>query len=44
LGWVWQPDADNNGGLVRFKFKITCTKRPLLSAAGCHTRPDHSAE
>jgi hypothetical protein len=30
-----QPAADYNGCLACFK---------LLSAAGCHTRPDHSAK
>jgi hypothetical protein len=24
--------------------KKKCAERPLLSAAGCHTRPDHSRE
>jgi len=25
-------------------YKKKCAKRPLLSAVGCRTRPDHSAE
>ncbi len=38
-----QPAAKYNDRLVRFKVK-KCAKRQLLSAAGCYTRPDHSAE
>jgi hypothetical protein len=32
LGRVWQPGADYDGCLAVFKFKIKCTKCPLLSA------------
>jgi hypothetical protein len=41
LGPVWQPAAYYNGCLVLFKFFKKCAKRPILSAAGCHTRSDH---
>jgi hypothetical protein len=44
LGQVWQPAADYNDFLAPFKFLKRCAKRPLLSAAGGHTLPDHSAE
>jgi hypothetical protein len=37
LGWEWQPAADNNGCLARFKFLKKHAKWLLLSAAGCHT-------
>ncbi len=38
LGRVWQPDADYNSCLALFKLKKKiCAKRPVLSAAGCHT-------
>ncbi len=37
LAGVWEPATDYNGCLAQFK-------RPLLSAAGCHTQQDHSAE
>ncbi len=44
LDRVWQPAANYNGCLACFKFKKKRSKRSLLSAAGCLTRPDHSAE
>ncbi len=43
-GLVLQPAAVNNSCLARFKILKKYTKRPLLSAEGCQTRPDHSAE
>jgi hypothetical protein len=44
LGWVWQPTADNSGSLASFNYKNKkYNKRPLPSAAGCHTRPDQTA-
>jgi hypothetical protein len=41
---VSQPPADSNGHLACLSFDKTCTIRPLLSAEGCHTLPDPSAE
>ncbi len=44
LGRLLQHAAYYNGCLARFKFKKKCTKRPFLSATGCHTQPNHSAK
>jgi hypothetical protein len=41
---VWRPPADYNGCLAHFKVLKKHSEQPLLSAAGCHARPDHSAE
>ncbi len=34
----------SGSGVTALCWQKWCTKRPLLSAEGCHTRPDHSAE
>jgi hypothetical protein len=45
IGLELEPAADYNGCFARFnKFLKKYAKRPVLSAAGCNTRPDHSAE
>jgi hypothetical protein len=45
LGRVWKPAADYYGCLARFKFKKSAINDHFcIYSAGCHTRPDHSAE
>jgi hypothetical protein len=42
VGWVWHPSANYNGWLARKKgCQMAIT---TVSAAGCHTQPDTSAE
>jgi hypothetical protein len=39
-----ESGVDYNGSLARLNFFKKCVKRSLLSAVGCHTRPNHSAD